>query len=107
MSKEESPYCEICGHCGDIGCCGIINFVENHIKGKTNCKNEDSVIKEIIDICDYETEVFNENEKLKQQLQAYKEKEDKIRELITAPIDGMSLDRLGRDILQILNEGVK
>ncbi len=40
MNKEESPYCEICGHCGEIGCCGIINFVENHIKGKINCKYE-------------------------------------------------------------------
>ena len=67
MNKEESPYCEICGHCGDIGCCGIINFVENHIKGKTNCKNEDSVIKEIIDICEYETEIFKENELLEKQ----------------------------------------
>lgn len=46
-------------------------------------------------------------EELFRQLQSYKDKEDKLRELITAPIDGMSLDRLGRDILQILNEGEK
>ena len=81
MNKEESPYCEICGHCGDIGCCGIINFVENHIKGKTNCKNEDSVIKEIIDICEYETEIFKENELLeKQNLELKKQLENIVRE---------------------------
>lgn len=78
MNKEESPYCEICSHCGDIGCCGIINFVENHIKGKTNCKNEDSVIKEIIDICEYETEIFKENELLEKQNQELKKQLENI-----------------------------
>ena len=24
--EDESPYCEVCGHCGEIGCCGIKNF---------------------------------------------------------------------------------
>lgn len=58
---EESPYCEICGHCGEIGCCGIVNFLEEHVKDKTNCKNEGWVIKDIISICNYQTDVFKEN----------------------------------------------
>ena len=112
MNEEEyNPYCEVCGHCGYIECCGIVNFIEQHIKGKTNCKNEECVIDEIISICDYETKVFNENKKLQQQLQAYKDKEDKLREYIK--INGEykgAYTELGRymacrDILQILNEG--
>lgn len=61
---EESPYCEICGHCGEIGCCGIVNFLEEHVKDKTNCKNEGWVIKDIISICNYQTDVFKENNTL-------------------------------------------
>lgn len=60
----ESPYCEICGHCGDIGCCGIRGFIEEHIKGKTNCKNEDGIVQDLISICEYETEVFKKNDTL-------------------------------------------
>ena len=52
--EYESPYCEVCGTCGYIGCCGIRNFIEEHIKGKTNCKNEDLIISELIDMCEYE-----------------------------------------------------
>ena len=63
MSEEEfeSPYCEVCGHCGEIGCCGIRNFIDEHIKGKTNCKNEAYIIQDLIDLCDYKDEVFEEN----------------------------------------------
>lgn len=66
MSEKdlESPYCEVCGTCGYIGCCGIRNFIEEHIEGKTNCKNEDIIINELIDLCDYKDEVFEENKKL-------------------------------------------
>ena len=66
MSEEdiESPYCEVCGTCGYIGCCGIRNFIEEHIEGKTNCKNEDIIINELINLCDYRDEVFEENKKL-------------------------------------------
>lgn len=66
MSEEdiESPYCEVCGTCGYIGCCGIRNFIKEHIEGKTNCKNEDIIINELIDLCDYRDEVFEENKKL-------------------------------------------
>ena len=66
MSEEdiESPYCEVCGTCGYIGCCGIRNFIEEHIKGKTNCKNEDLIISELIYLCENEEEKDKEIEKL-------------------------------------------
>ena len=66
MSEEEfeSPYCEVCGHCGEIGCCGIRNFIEEHIEGKTNCKNEAYIIQDLINLCDYKDEVFEENKRL-------------------------------------------
>ena len=38
--EDESPYCEVCGTCGYIGCCGVDNFLEKHVKGKTNCLEE-------------------------------------------------------------------
>ena len=70
MSEEdiESPYCEVCGTCGYIGCCGIRNFIEYHIEGKTNCKNEDIIINELINLCDYRDEVFEENKRLNKAL---------------------------------------
>ena len=110
MNEEEyNPYCEVCGHCGYIECCGIVNFIEHHIKGKTNCKNEECVIDEIISICDYETKVFNENKKLQQQLQAYKDKESKIKAIAKDCLfpDGSYAEvmDIGNKILQILNEG--
>ena len=66
---EESPYCEICGHCGEIGCCGIRNFIKEHIEGKTNCKNEGFIINELIDLCDYKDKVFEENHQLKDRIE--------------------------------------
>lgn len=62
--EYESPYCEICGHCGEIGCCGIRNFIDEHIEGKTNCKNEGFIINDLINLCDYKDEVFEENKRL-------------------------------------------
>jgi len=44
----DSPYCDVCGGCGYIGCCGIERFLKKHVEGKTNCKNEKSFIKQII-----------------------------------------------------------
>jgi hypothetical protein len=64
QEQEESPYCEVCGHCGYIGCCGIENFIDKHIKRKTNCKNEDFVIQELIELCEYKSDVFKQNEEL-------------------------------------------
>lgn len=43
VEEYESPYCDVCGHCGYIDCCGIRNFIAEHIEGKTNCKNESFV----------------------------------------------------------------
>lgn len=42
-----SPYCKKCGHCGEIGCCGITTFLENHVRGKTDCMYEDEILDEI------------------------------------------------------------
>ena len=80
MNEEyESPYCDICGTCGYIDCCGIRNFIEEHIEGKTNCKNEDLIISELIDLCDYKDKVFEENKRLKEdnyELQKYINEEE-------------------------------
>ena len=64
QKNDESLYCEVCGTCGHIGCCGIRNFIKEHIEGKTNCKNEACIIDEIISLCEYKDDVFKENEKL-------------------------------------------
>ena len=65
---EENPYCEICGHCGEIDCCGIENFIDKHIKGKTNCKNEDWIVQELISLCEYQTDVFKQNKELQDRI---------------------------------------
>lgn len=48
----ESFYCDKCGGCGYIGCCGIRDFLEKHVKGKTDCPVEASFIAEIISYID-------------------------------------------------------
>lgn len=83
MNKEEideSPYCEVCGTCGCIDCCGIRNFIAEHIEGKTNCKNESWVIQDLINLCDYKDEVFKQNEKYKEVLDKIKKvnKKDRV-----------------------------
>lgn len=62
----ESPYCEICGHCGYTDCCGIIGFLNEHVKGKTNCKHEEQIIEELIWLFE---NVGKENEQLKKEKQ--------------------------------------
>lgn len=74
---DESPYCEVCGTCGCIDCCGIRNFIAEHIEGKTNCKNESWIIQDLINLCDYKDEVFKQNEKYKEVLDKIKEKLEK------------------------------
>ncbi len=56
--EEGSMYCPVCGTCGYIGCCGVKNFLEIHVRGKTDCQEEAQMIKEIINCCEpnYEEE---------------------------------------------------
>lgn len=74
MSEEplESPYCDVCGTCGYIDCCGIRNFIDEHIKGKTNCKNEDGIIADLINLCEYKDKVFEDNDNLKKEIERLK-----------------------------------
>lgn len=103
---EESPYCEKCGHCGYIGCCGISNFIDKHIKGKTDCKNEEIVISEIIDICNYETEVFKENKLLQSQLDIANKKLEEINSVVRKIEDSPYLywDNVQRILLSIIGD---
>lgn len=80
QKNDESPYCEVCGTCGHIGCCGIRNFIKEHIEGKTNCKNEAYIIDEIISLCEYKDDVFKENEKLLNFKNAWEELKEDCRE---------------------------
>jgi len=45
---EDSLYCPTCGGCGYIGCCGVRDFLEKHVKGKTDCPQEAIFIDEMI-----------------------------------------------------------
>lgn len=78
MNKEEieeyeSPYCEVCGTCGYIGCCGVDNFLEKHVKGKTNCKNESLMIEEISEYVNDSDDLYKENKQLKDNWNKLKE----------------------------------
>ena len=46
--EEIEMYCKKCGTCGFIGCCGIVEFLKKHVKGKTDCSEEASILSEII-----------------------------------------------------------
>jgi hypothetical protein len=76
----ESPYCEVCGTCGEIGCCGIEGFINAHIKGKTNCKNEDIIIRELEDLCNYKNEIFEQNKSLEERIEKAVEYIEKYKE---------------------------
>ena len=53
-TKEEySPYCDKCGHCGFVECCGITDFLKKHVKGKTDCPNEREVLQDLITLVNY------------------------------------------------------
>lgn len=96
MNKEEtdSPYCEVCGHCGYIECCGIDTFIDKHIKGKTNCKNEEGIITDLINLCEYKDEVFRKNKQLQQRI-------DKAIEYIGEPASDFTYEDI-KKILKIL-----
>ena len=60
--REDSPYCPKCGTCGYIDCCGVTNFIEKHIKGKTDCQEEEGIISQINSLVyDFEKEVKKVN----------------------------------------------
>ena len=70
-----------------------------------NSEREQEIVVKLI--MDFKNLISTDKENLQQQLQAYKDKEDKLRELI----DNYIHDDFGElcldDILQILNEGDK
>ena len=107
MNKEEyeSPYCDVCGTCGYIGCCGIRNFISEHIQGKTNCKNEDLIINESIDLCDYKDRVFEENKQLKNIINELEKHLKKQMEYYKLDTDYYVEYKLTLDKLKSLKEG--
>lgn len=44
---EDPVYCPVCEHCGETGCCGYIDFLEKHVRGKTDCIHEDAVLNDL------------------------------------------------------------
>lgn len=97
--NEQSPYCEMCGHCGEIGCCGIRNFIDEHIEGKTNCKNEGIIINELIALCEYKDDVFEENKKLKEII-------EEIKEYVKNALYNRD-EIFGTELLQIIEKGIE
>ena len=92
MSKEyESPYCDVCGHCGYIGCCGVVGFIENHIKGKTNCKNEDNICEELTDMFSALKETEKANSHLQQENEQLKKEKQELIKLLKRRIEDYSV----------------
>lgn len=50
VSNSESFYCPHCGGCGFIGCDGVQDFLEEHVRGKTNCRQEGLFIDQIVEL---------------------------------------------------------
>lgn len=44
---EDPVYCPVCEHCGETGCCGFIDFLEKHVRGKTNCIHEEKILNDL------------------------------------------------------------
>lgn len=44
---ENPIYCPICNHCGETGCCGFIEFLEKHVRNKTNCIYETRILDDL------------------------------------------------------------
>lgn len=44
---DENSYCPKCGGCGYVGCCGIKDFFDEHVRGKTDCPYEEIFLSEI------------------------------------------------------------
>ena len=50
VSNSESFYCSHCGGCGFIGCDGVKDFLEKHVRDNTDCKQEGLFIDQIIEL---------------------------------------------------------
>jgi hypothetical protein len=50
IEREEEFYCKHCGTCGYVDCCGVEDFLNAHVKGKTNCLYEPLIISEIMEL---------------------------------------------------------
>lgn len=46
----DTVYCPVCGHCGEVGCCGVEVFFDKHVRGKTNCLYEEAILEEILEM---------------------------------------------------------
>ena len=58
--KDDSGYCSVCGGCGYVDCDGVEEFLNKHVKGKTNCLNESGFISDLIQhFEEYEEENWN------------------------------------------------
>ena len=44
---QGSVYCDVCRGCGEVGCDGIDSFLNEHVKGKTDCAYEESYLLDI------------------------------------------------------------
>ena len=51
--ENDGSYCPVFGGCGYLGCDGVKDFLEKHVRGKTDCTQEAIFIQEIIDMWDY------------------------------------------------------
>lgn len=48
--QKDELICPTCNSCGFIDCCGVKDFLDNHIKGKTNCLYEEDIMNDINEI---------------------------------------------------------
>lgn len=62
--EKESPYCDTCQGCGEVGCDGIERFIDKHVRGQTNCKYEESYIKDILQTYKDIAEIYEKKEKV-------------------------------------------
>lgn len=53
----DGSYCPHCDGCGEVYCDGVFSFLENHVRGRTNCTEEDRFIDQIEELWeDYKKE---------------------------------------------------
>jgi benzoyl-CoA reductase/2-hydroxyglutaryl-CoA dehydratase subunit BcrC/BadD/HgdB len=57
-SEDWGVYCKTCGGCGEVGCDGILDFLKDHVTGKTDCKYEEVFIDDIKETYDLVDELY-------------------------------------------------